>query len=442
MRILVVSPEYPPHSGGGILKYYELMAAAWAAAGSSVCVLVATPYSSFADYERNGVRVRFVPLEHVNRHADRLSHLASAPTYRRWIAAGLAASDWVRSNGDAFDVIETTDFGLLFAPLLCVRDRPPLVVKFHGSLGQISKNEPTTAATDLDFALARLTESAVLPHVDGLQAYSPANANEWQGRLKRSVTLVPAPLPLPQLLQARPSPDFDGLVAGRIQPWKGPEILCRAFRALGRRAPDLKVAWVGRDTWAGPEGQSMSGWLANTYPDVWGDRIIPLGSKSGLEVAQLQASVRFVVVPSTWDTFNYTLPEAMSHGCVTLGSTGAGSSYLIEHGSSGFTFAPEAPEALATLLLEAHSLGARRRQEIGAAARAAVAKALDPSGCAATSLAAFASLDSSRIRPDSWIEAFFEPRAERAVDHGHLENVSIRDLTAHLGTRVARRLVG
>src|SRR5439155_12552728 len=85
MRVLLVTPEYPPHIGGGILKYYALLTAAWAAAGAEVTVLVSTPFSSFEDYEHHGAAVRFVSLDAVNRHADHLTHLAAAPMFRRCI---------------------------------------------------------------------------------------------------------------------------------------------------------------------------------------------------------------------------------------------------------------------------------------------------------------------------------------------------------------------
>jgi hypothetical protein len=167
MRLLVVTPEYPPHSGGGILKYYALMTAAWQAAGARVSVLVTSPYFEVDDHTlRDGIAVYGIRAAEIERYASRLTHLATAPIFRRWIAAGLAATDWIRDRRDDFDVIETTDFGLLFAPIVSMTDRPPLMVKLHGSLGQISRHEPLTSSTELDYALARLTESTLLPSAE------------------------------------------------------------------------------------------------------------------------------------------------------------------------------------------------------------------------------------------------------------------------------------
>lgn len=445
MRLLVITPEYAPHSAGGIFKYYDLMTSAWTAAGAQVSVLVCTPYSSFDDYERDGIRVRFVPLDQIDRHAARLTHLAAAPTYRRWIAAGVAASDWLRSRADAFDVVETTDFGLLFAPLVSVPNRPPLVVKLHGSLGQISEHEPPAPAMELDVALARLTEAAVLPSADALHALSPVNAAEWESRLGRGVAFVPPAFPLPPQQSVGGAGEFAGVVAGRIQSWKGPELLCRAFQALEDSTPaTLRVAWIGRDTASGPDGQSMSAYLAATYPGIWGDRIVPVGARTAADLVTLQAGARFSAVPSSWDTFNFALAEAMGLGCVTLGSSGAGASYLIDEGTNGFRFAPDDPQGLGALMLEAHAMREPKRRDIGAAARETVARELDPFAAATASLSALGGLRSSRqpALPGPWIREFFESGAAPALSAGYLENVSIRSLASHLKTRVTRKIVG
>src|SRR5262249_3631873 len=155
---------------------------------------------------------------------------------------------------------------------------------------------------------------------------------------------------------------------------------------------------------------------------IWGERIVPVGVRSAADVAAIQASVPFVVVPSVWDTFNYTLPEAMSLGCVTLGSTGAGSSYLIQHQRNGFTFLPDDPALLGSCLLEAHRLTADDRRRIGTAARETIAIELDPAECARASLAALSSLTvAPRPAPlGPWIREFFEVNADRPAGAGHL----------------------
>jgi glycosyltransferase involved in cell wall biosynthesis len=444
MRVLVVTPEFPPHTGGGILKYYDLLVPHLVRAGADVTVLVATPFSAFDDYVTpDGVSVRFVPLPEVERHAGRLAHLEAASVYRRYVAAGLAAADIVSSLADRLDLVATTDFGLLFAPLLTLDSRPPVVVSMHGSLGQIAEHEPIEPKASLDCSLAQLTEAILLPSADSLVAYSPANAEEWRMRLGRQVALLPVPLDLPQPHDGDAA-GFPGLVAARVQAWKGPQVLCEALALLEDRRPaDLRIAWVGRDTSTASGGASMQQWLAHAYPGVWGSQVVPLGQRPHADTRRLQASARYIVVPSMWDTFNYTVAESMAAGSVTIASSGAGASYLIDHGVNGYRFDPLDPAQLAERLLEAHGLDAGARRRIGDAARETVVARLDPQAAAEATLEHFAEVSRRRmtaVRPVPWVRGFIEGTNDAIGEDAFLENVGIRTLGRHLGRRLLRRL--
>jgi glycosyltransferase involved in cell wall biosynthesis len=427
MRVLFVIPEYPPHTGGGLLKFYRLTAQALAESGAAVTVLVATPYSEFADYEHDGVSVRFLGLDRVHAQAAGLTHLASAPTFRNWIAAGNAAAQWIETRPD-FDVIETTDFGLLFAPLVSMGERPPIVVQLHGSLGQIWEREPPVAHQALDRALSKLVEASLLPNAEALQAISPANALEWSDRLGRSVDFLEPTLPLPALQQiphgAFQADEAGALVVGRIQPWKGADIVCRALES-GRLPNDFSIDWVGRDTPTAPDGGSFTSYLSKQFPATWSQRVHLLGECLPAEVAARQAAARLILVPSLWDTFNFTLVEAMSLAKVVVGSTGAGSAYLIDDGQNGFVFDPTSPESLADALARATALDAAERARMSQAARETVASCLNP----------------ARPRPLAWVSDFLRRGGDKSSTDSFLENVSMRTLTRHLGARVRRKLL-
>jgi glycosyltransferase involved in cell wall biosynthesis len=446
MRLLILTPEFPPHTGGGILKYYSLLADSLRELGTEVTVLVSSPFSSFDDYTtRTGIDVRFVPSADVAREAARLTHLAAAPMFRRFVAAALAGGRHAALNADRYDAIETTDFGLLFAPLLVASDRPNVLVTMHGSLGQISAREPIGRGGELTGTLSRVTESVLLPYADRLRAYSPSNASEWHQRLGADVRFVPPPLRLPSLVEPAAS-QFSGLVAARIQTWKGPELLCRALASLGPRLPaDLKIAWAGRDTRTAPGGGSLSEWLAQEFPQIWGTHLVPVGQLPFPEVASLMRSVRYVIVPSLWDTFNYSLAEAMAAGCVTIASKHAGACFLIETGTNGFSFDPAGPEQLAMQVIEVHNATRERRQDMGMAARDTVARELDP-------LVVCQSwrddLDDVKRKQGStplspWIREFVDPVVQPDAPHDDaLESVSIRALSSHIRRRLIRKITG
>ena len=139
------------------------------------------------------------------------------------------------------------------------------------------------------------------------------------------------------LNQQSSEPGSRGLVVGRVQRWKGPEILCAALQRLGTRAP--AVDWVGRDTAWGARESSTATHLSRAFPSVWGQRINHCLPEAPQEIARRQATALFNLVPSTWDVFNFTAVEAMASGRPTIVSTGAGASELIEDQVNGYLFA-------------------------------------------------------------------------------------------------------
>jgi len=441
MRLLIVTPEFPPHQGGGISRYYELLSSAFAASGIAVTVLVASPFPAYDDYTTpQGVQVRFVHLDRVEILAEQLSHLAAAPMLRRWMAAGRAVAEFVRERGHEFDAIETVDFGLLFAPILALSDRPPVNVTLHGSIGQIAQHEPVVPGMELDAALTSLAEAVMLPAADRLQALSPANAGEWSERLDRDVAVI-AP-PFVTAVAAQQATRYSGLVAGRIQTWKGPELLCCAIAAMGSEVPaDLCIAWAGRDTATAPDRSSLSRWLAREYPGIWGTRVVPVGPQPAAEVASLMASVRYIIAPSAWDTFNYTIVEGMAAGRVVVASRHAGASFLVESGVNGYSCDATSGEELAAVILTAHTASESERQLMGTAARARIETTLDPARIAGSMADALTRMRRGSVPPvNALVRRFFTGTSASDDPTAFLETVGIRELAAHLGHRLARRV--
>jgi glycosyltransferase involved in cell wall biosynthesis len=290
-----------------------------------------------------------------------------------------------------------------------------------------------------------VTEAALLPYADRLLAYSPSNASEWQRRLGVEVGFLPPPLRLSSFVEHGDS-EFSGLVAARIQTWKGPELLCRALASLGPRLPaDLRIAWAGRDTLTAPGGGSLSKWLAQEFPDIWGTHVRPVGQLPFEQLTSLMRSVRYVIVPSLWDTFNYSLAEAMAAGCVTVASNGAGASFLVESRTNGFTFDPASPEQLATQLVEAHTAARERRRDIGMAARQSIARELDPVIVSQRWQNDLMNVKrrQSATPPSPWIREFVDPAVKpTTVQDDVLESISIRALSSHVRRRLIRKLTG
>ena len=378
MKVLFVLPEFPPQYGGGIATCYDVLVPAVAAMGHEVDVLVGSAFTEHRPRRtEDGYSVEFLDVDRRRQAFEKFTSYEAMPSLRRTLAAAWALFQQ-SDRGKGYDVVETTDFGLLFLPWVTSECTPPVLVQLHASNGQIDGHEPKKGKT-LQGHLTRLLELQGLPHAEGLQSSGRPNAQEWRNRLGCDVWYSPPPLrqrdpPASEI----PSDEFDadGFVAGRIQYWKGPTVLCEAQAHLGKKAP--RIDWAGRDTDYCTMGSSMCEYLYDTYPQVWGENIRPIGEITPKEVIKRQATAQFVVVPSIWDVFNYTAVEAMQVGGVVICSEGAGAADLIEHGENGFVFPAEDALALSKLLATASHLSKKKRRAITCAAQETVQQRLAP----------------------------------------------------------------
>jgi glycosyltransferase involved in cell wall biosynthesis len=176
-------------------------------------------------------------------------------------------------------------------------------------------------------------------------------------------------------LRATAPQALKGLVVGRLQNWKGAEVLCKALRL----APEIEIEWAGGDTDWGTSGMKASEYLAANYPDVFGKRFRWIGRLDREKVAEKMQAAAFLVVPSLWDVFNLTVAEGMEAGLPVICSRAAGAEMLIEHGISGFLFDPAKPEELADSLKCVPEMLEAERVKMVFSAQEAVKTLLDES---------------------------------------------------------------
>lgn len=438
MRLLILTPEF--ERGGGIATFYRHLAPALGRLGVEVRIIEGSAFhaGSAAPRSVDGVSVETLELDRLNRWAERFSALAATPGLRRHLAAAWAMWEQAGRGAEA-DVVEAADWGLLYVPAAIEVSRT-LVVQGHGSIGQISVHDPL-AGEETQNALTRLIESAVLARVQTVQTYSRANAEFWECETGRPVDMIrPAlrttPGAPPEAISSR------GLVAGRIQRWKGPDVLCRALALMGNAAPG--VDWLGRDTSSNRREVSTASELARLYPQVWGRLVRPAPPVPPEEVAGRQSRVLFNLVPSEWDVFNFTVVEAMASGRPTLVSSGAGASELVTEGETGFLFEAGNSASLAVSLDKLLSMPPARLAEIGGAARETVRRECDPDVIAGARLAAYrraiADFAQSPQSPvDGWIGAVCRPNAATEDVDEFLGQFPIRSLTRHVARRLRER---
>ena len=437
MRLLFVLPEYPPHSGGGIATFYRHTLTELVRQGHQVHVLVGSAFTSkLPSYEAHGITVEFLDTDAVSANLDRFNQYHVTPEFQRHLAAAWTA--WEQTNqGKNYDLVETTDWGLLFVPWVVEADSPPTVVQLHGSIGQIDFYDPRQG-DELQGNLTRLLEVGLLSTADELQTYSQLNAQAWSQLANREVVYIPPAWCPGSNLARSTEKSLNGLVVGRIQNWKGSTVLCEALRLLSDAAPTID--WVGRDTSFQEFNVSMSTYLAQTYPEIWGVKIRPVGSHHLEETARLQAAASFIAVPSTWDVFNYTCVEGMGYAQVVLCSKGAGAASLITDKVNGLLFPSGNPESLAESINYFHSMSVDERRQMGKAAQQTVLNRLNPSRIVRQRIEAYEKLiqrGKFPVRPNPWLLNAVSPGKPLKQPLAFFEHLPLREL----GTYVLRRSI-
>jgi glycosyltransferase involved in cell wall biosynthesis len=441
MKLLFVLPEYGSDVAGGIATYYLHLLPALARLGARIDVCVTSNRYGGPIDDFNGINVFSIDDSAVVEAKSRLVHFAALPAVQHMLAVAYAA--WYKcGSGQGFDVVETTDFGLTFAPWLDVSNSPPVIVQLHGSSGQVDFHDPI-AGQELSGLALRLLEAALLGRADELQSSGGPNALEWSHRLSRPVEHIWPAWRLEAAVSATPPANLElvncGLAIGRIQSWKGADVLCRACALLGEVAP--KILWIGRDNPYLDSNQSVATFLGSTYPMQWHRSVVPIGEFQRNIVAGMLRAAKFVVVPSTWDTFNLVAVEAMCAGKTVICSDGAGAADLIEDGINGFRFPSGDADRLARLIAEVDAMSPAEREAIGAKAHEKIERTLAADVIATARMERYAKIatSGSKRRSNLWGSKLGVGKSA-ALPFGFLNQVPVKPMVAHVAKRMLNKL--
>jgi len=372
VRVLIITPEYPPDHGGGIITYYRELVPALIAEGCKVTILRGSAYvHGNTDEEIDGVPIKNLESRRFKDWLARLVALEMFPELHRHCAAAFALHEQAR-EGEGYDVVEVVDWGMQFLPW-AISSKAPFLIQLHGSDGQIALHGPCIGR-EMEGAFSLLLERAGMADTPEISGCSKANSGWWASLLSRKAHYIPPPfrVKVPDLSSHRNG----WMTFGRVQKWKGPQTACDAWQLLGEKAPALQ--WYGRPMVHGESGSSMADWLSKHYPKIWSRKIIHHLPVPPAEVSALMAKAKVVLVPSVWDTFNLVTAEAMAHECVAVVSDGAGSVDLVEHGVNGFVFPAGNSAALAELVQKIESLPENKMRTIGKLAAETVSGKMNP----------------------------------------------------------------
>jgi glycosyltransferase involved in cell wall biosynthesis len=444
MKLLFILPEFGASFRQGIATFYNHLLPGLLSAGCSIDVCLPWEQEIPSDLKgQTAIRIICVDANKVEEARASLRQFSRLPELQQQLAHAFAAFETC-GEGQGYDVVEATDYRFLYVPWLIKVGGPPIVVQLHSSNGQLDYYEPREGHV-LSGLTARLLETSLLDRADELQSYGPPNAAEWGSLLNKEVCHIwpawhqeeiKATSDIPPELNA----SEHGVVVARVRGWKGPEVLCQATKLLGDAAP--KILWIGADHKARPNGESMSMYLKRAYGEVWEKAILPVGEMSREMTAAIQASAKFVVIPSIWDTFNLAAVEAMAASKVVICSDGAGVSRLIQDGENGFRFPANDPKRLAAVLAEVGKLPPSERTKIGERARETVARELNPDRICAARIVRYQRLRNSKIpvrQEHPWVNSLFGADVTESP-FAYLNGTPTRQLVKCTVQRALRRI--
>lgn len=359
LNILFILPEYYPHSGGGISTYYLQYIDFMRSHVAKIKVVVGSAYSQSSDrFLHHDIEVEYLKPELFQKYLEMFKKFDFIPQYKKAIASAWAMWEQVNA-GEGFDLVECTDFGLGFVPWL-IHHNIPVVTRLHGSSGQIELHE--RELQEILFGdQCRQTELSLLEKSDALVTHSQSNYTFWQDIFPHKKIDLISPVFKTDATPAKfiQKENF-AIVCSRIQEWKGPDILCRAVKAM---AKPVLIKWYGRNTMF-KEGLSKSDQLLEKFPEVWNQTIIHQGQVSHHQLKDIQKTAKFAIIPSTWDMYNFTCLEYMSVGTPVICSEGAGVSSLIKNGINGFKYASNDPIALASCIEAVNNMDQRAYEKM------------------------------------------------------------------------------
>ena len=352
MTICIATSNFPPQTGG-IAACYGHLAAILTLEGHRVIVLV-PDNSSTGTEDAVEIKDGFTIV------SLRKKYRACVKKYARyfppggldapaWIAAGIAMKEWLLQNQSHYsiDIIEVSDYG--GAGIFLVQDQlPPLVVTGHGAFVQL---KPYNSYIENSHTrLVSQMEMLSFQQADGVIAHSPLNQKELEQLTGREIQFARAPWQ-PAGKKRTDHKNNTVLTAGGLQQVKGAIVMATAVTNIAAQHTDFKVYWAGEDTFTAPGAIRMSEYLEKKYTSIWNADFTWLKELSPEETHLKIAAADMVVIPSLWETFNYTVLEAVAQHTPVIISDKTGAAYLFTHDRDAWIIPAGDAESLARAII-------------------------------------------------------------------------------------------
>jgi glycosyltransferase involved in cell wall biosynthesis len=348
LKIALVSNLYPPFVQGGAEIYVGRLAAALAD-DHRVVVISSEPGAHLSprrELSPEGITVYRLAPFNVAHLSGLPHHLLAQAAFR---ALDLYHPQVAATVGDILarerpDVVHIHNWvGLsLAATLAAVGERIPVAMTLHDyallcAYASIRHPDGHACAPDLLCrSLAafnrRLTASVRLAISPSHYVLDQHLRRGFFHRAAQQVLPYGLELPSPLVQRVAPrlsKPTFDVLFLGRVQSYKGIELLVRAFRRL--EDPSFRLHVAG----AGPSLDTTKALAAGD------DRIRFYGFVSGETRRALIENADTMVLPSLWpDNYPVSIQEAFQSGAIVIASRVGGIPEMIRDGVNGLLVEP------------------------------------------------------------------------------------------------------
>lgn len=376
MTICIVTDSFPPKVGG-IASFYKHLAELFMQNGHSVIVLTADPSHNTEDEIRFGSGPAVVVLK--KTYAG--FYQQYKPYFRpgghdapHWIAMGFAIRNWLLKYSSKFsiDILEVSDYGGLGA-FLTGDGIPPFVITAHSSLHQLLTYNNFSTTSHIE--VLKSLEALAFSRAQAIVAHSPLNQQAIEQLFHRKAEFSRAPwICVKQKKQLHTG--AHGLTIGGLQNVKGAVFMAQVLSYLRQKNKSVSLEWIGYNTFTSPARSSMSEYLQKKFPEIWQKYFLWIGEKPHHIAMKTLEKALFIVIPSLWETFNYTALEAAAASKAIIITRTTGASYLFTHMQDAIIVDANNVKAMADAITLLQT-NAELRERLGANAKKVIEQNFD-----------------------------------------------------------------
>jgi glycosyltransferase involved in cell wall biosynthesis len=350
--VALFSPGWPPgHVSNGIVTYVGHLRPALERLGVETSVL-----TSHRVAPTGSPAVDLSALRRPRARELALRALSKLPRFRApglrlgWVVAQAARELEARSGLDLVEMEESFGAAWYTQRALDV----PVVVRLHGP--RFLNGAALGLQADEEFR--RIEEQERICITDAIGVTAPSRdvldrTREHYGLPLADARVIHYPGPI---IPAERRWQFEGcdpksiLFVGRFDRHKGGDVMIDAFREVTTTIPEAELHFVGLDRgFRDDRGRThdLPGYLDANLPRETRAKVHVHGELDAGQIETLRRRAHVTVVPSRYETFGFTVAEALAYACPTVAADSGGIPEVLLDGQTGLLFRPGNPSDLA-----------------------------------------------------------------------------------------------